>query len=181
VGAAVVAVVLVVILRDGSSSAGTALASERQRHASAIQLPTGEPIVWGNFVVHAAGDDPVELRSVELLGASAGMRIQRAQVADASRPQSRVLVFGARDFARLPNYAAWRKSLHPLAGYEVRPGARDDELVLYLAPLGRGSFQVGGGVRLRYRVGGDEGGIVLPNQLGVCAPPPCRPPRPKGF
>lgn len=184
-GAAIVAVglgaLLVLLLAGGGDSADGALASERQRHASALEAHTGEPILWGNFVVRAARKDAVELRSVELVDATPGVHIRRALVADGSRPEARVLVFESRDFARLRNYPAWRKSLHPLAGYRVRPRARDDELVLELDGLRRGRYRVTGGVRLHYSVDGDDGTIELPNQLLVCAPTPCSPPRPKGF
>jgi hypothetical protein len=161
----------------GDDKSTGALHTERQRHASAIQLSGREPLVWGNFVVRAAGE-PVRLKGVELIGASPGLRIRRAMVADGKRPQARVLVFEAGDFAELPTHAAWQDSLHPLAGYTVRPGEKDAEVVLELATPRRGSFQVTGGVRLRY---GDGGAIVLPNQLSACAPAPCEPKRPAGF
>jgi hypothetical protein len=181
--AAIVAVglgALLVVLSDGDDAAGGALASERQRHASALEAHTGAAILWGNFVVHAR-KAPVELRSVELVDASPGLSIRRALVADGDRPEARVLVFEAREFERLPRYSAWRKSLHSLAGYTVKPGARDDELVLELDGLRRGRHRVTGGVRLHYSVDGGDASIVLPNQLLVCAPTPCDPPRPKGF
>ena len=107
-------------------------------------------------------------------------------MADRRRPQARLLVFGERAFKQLPNYGEWQRSLHPLAGNHVRPASgagplRDTEIVLELEPVGRGSAFVHGGVRVAYEVEGETGSLKLPNQLGICAPSPCRPPPPKGF
>jgi hypothetical protein len=189
-GAALLAIagaVLAVVLvpgSDSSSSASGALATERERRASGIEIAPDERLLWGNLVVRAARDEEVELVDVELLGASEGLRLRRALVADGQRPQARLLVFGERAFERLPNVDAWRRSLHPLAGYRVERDAgrfRDTEIVLEFEPVGEGTFQVRRGVRLQYRVGDAEGAIRLPNQLSVCAPSPCKPPRPVGF
>jgi len=37
------------------------------------------------------------------------------------------------------------------------------------------------GIRLHYRVDGDDGHIDLPNQLGACVPFGCWVPKPVGF
>jgi hypothetical protein len=144
----------------------------------------------------------VELQRAELLGVEGGLRIRRAMVADGRRPQERILAAGREDFENGFPVGEWRRSFRPLKGYEVTPkqgpwdpqfgnrkGTRysedgvfeSTEIVLELAPTGPGRFRVTRGIRLRYTVDGEEGHIDLPNQLMVCAPKPCKTPRPVGF
>ncbi len=166
---------------DEAGRAAPALGTERVRRASGIEVRPDERVLWGNLVVRTTRDTPVELKRVRLIEASERITVRRALVADGRRPQDRLLVFGERAFEELPTYEAWQRSLHPLTGYEVEPGqARDTEIVLELEPLGRGAAAVEGGVRVTYEAEGRTATLDLPNQLGVCAPSPCRPPPPTG-
>ncbi len=160
---------------SGAESAAGALATEQGARASGIQLSPGERLLWGNLVVRAVRDDSVELRDVRLLDASRGLRIRRLMVADEKRPQQRLLVFGEDAFRSLPEFPRWQESLHPLRGYRVEPAApgRMTEIVVEFEPIGRGSAQVRGGVRVHYRVGEDDARLRIPNQLTACAPAPC--------
>jgi hypothetical protein len=185
---------------DGGGDGG--LSTERTRRASGVPVRADDPILWGNFIVWPATDRTAELRGVALRGATGGLRIRRALVATGRRPQERLLAAGREDFLNGFPVRDWQASFRPLRGHEVKPmdgpwdpefgsdrGTRrttdgvfeSTEIVLELAPPGRGRFRVADGIRLRYTVDGDERHIDLPNQLMVCAPKPCKTPRPVGF
>lgn len=140
-------------------------------------------MLWGDLVVHrGAGDgSPITLRSARLVDPVGPVRLQTAYVAGPARTFERIFAWDEGDFEANSELRP-RRDWHPLAGYQLPRSLGpygSIELVLRLAPPGRGQLRIGG-VRLSYRSGGETRELTLPNRLAACAPPPCRPPEARG-
>jgi hypothetical protein len=160
--AAVAAAVLVLavvaarlLLGGGGPSAGPL--NTRTTDSVAFGARVGVPFGWGTPVIWNAGEKTAVLDRVTVLDASPDLRVVATRIAG---PHRKYLFFG--ESYRWPAPNKWFSDLHPVAGTQVAPAARD-------RPGQYGATRIA----VDYHVGGTRHRVIVRSGLSVCpnAPP----------